>query len=78
MADVIDFDFKLAELYYLKELSTFFIYTEKNISFFSNGVLLYCRNRLVNRYRPKLGDMVTSILTETNSFTNFLPFFGYA
>ncbi len=51
---------------------------EKNNNFFSNGVLLYYRNRLITRFRPKLGTMINSILTETSGFFNYLPLFGFA
>lgn len=75
---LVDFDFKLIELYYLRDLGNFESILVKHQLFFSNGFLFYYKNRLITRYKPKLGDMISYILEHGPQSYNCLPFFGYA
>lgn len=75
---IVEFDFKFAEFYYLREFSIIFGYVEPKLKFFSNGILLYYKNRLITRYRPDFGEMIPYLLDHNTGASNYIKLFGFA
>jgi hypothetical protein len=50
---------------------------ERKISYFSNGLLIYHKNRLITRYKYKLGELLRNQMHKSIDNYNFIKLFGY-
>ena len=51
LEDLLDVNLKMAEMFYLTNKA-------RNCDFVSNGLLIYHKNRLIDRAKPKLGTLL--------------------
>jgi hypothetical protein len=47
------------------------------LNFFSNGVLIYHKNRLITRYKYKLGELISNKMYRATENHNLVRLFGY-
>ena len=50
---------------------------ERKINFFSNGLLLYHKNRLITRYKYDLGELIERKMYKAEGNFNFVKLFGF-
>lgn len=55
---MIENDCKIVELYYNPDLSIYLSYLGRKVNGFHNGILIYHKNRLITRYKYKLGNLL--------------------
>lgn len=72
-----EFDLKITEIYYLYDLSKYFIKIEKKLSFFNNGLLIYHKNRLITRFKYPLGELIVKKYYKLVENHNFIRLFGF-
>lgn len=53
------------------------INAERKSNFFSNGLLIYHKNRLITRFKYPLGELITRKFYKHKNIHNFLRLFGF-
>jgi len=52
-------------------------YLDKKLGYFSNGLMIYHKNRLITRYKYKLGELISRKMYKSQANHNFIRLFGF-